>query len=343
MDWFRHYHGLATDPKLTAAAVEAGVHHTMAVAAWCYVLEAASESADRGSVHAVTPKIMAIGLRLERAEAERLLAAFVTEGLLSGERVANWQRRQAPSDSSRERVQRHRSVQKGQKCNVTTGPGNGFRPDDAEAAKGQTVTPVDRNVTKPQSVTDVTLQGANVTAQSRADLESESKLAAAESLPPREARAAAAAADFSDLAEQLAGKTGCSVMKASSLISSWCKQLEPKHVRRLVTQALAEADNPVGWLRKLVKSCAAEIAQGRIPERLQEVGHKNGSHGPGPLMQRLSGLGYDAMRLGQIGHANYQPLLDLAPNLTDVELADGLRWLADHPGMRWRSSARQAA
>ena len=37
MEWFRHYHGLCKDEKLTSAAMTAGVSHCVAVAAWCCV------------------------------------------------------------------------------------------------------------------------------------------------------------------------------------------------------------------------------------------------------------------------------------------------------------------
>lgn len=109
MEWFRHYHGMSSDPKLTAVALTADVHHCVAVAAWCFVLEHASSNVTRGNVTGLSPKVMAIGLRINMAEADRLMQAFEEEGLILPDRsIAAWEKRQKASDSSAERVRKWR-------------------------------------------------------------------------------------------------------------------------------------------------------------------------------------------------------------------------------------------
>jgi hypothetical protein len=146
MQWFRHYHGMSTDPKLASAAMEAEVHHTMAVAAWCFVLEHASEAEDRGSVTSLSPKVMAVGLRCTKDEAARMLAAFEVEGMLRAGRIVAWEKRQPVSDNVAERVAEHRR-RKAQAAAVgaSNEPGNG----DDTGKKGDVTLPTKRrNVTK---------------------------------------------------------------------------------------------------------------------------------------------------------------------------------------------------
>lgn len=112
MDWFRHYHGLCKDEKLTAAAMSAGVSHCVAVAAWCYVLEHASAAKRRGDVTECHARHCAIALRIEVDEADRILRAFSSEGLIENGFVANWEKRQFASDSSAERTKKWREKNK---------------------------------------------------------------------------------------------------------------------------------------------------------------------------------------------------------------------------------------
>lgn len=115
MEWFRHYHGLASDPKLTAVALTADVHHCMAVAAWCFVLEQASANVTRGNVTGLSAKVMAIGLRISLPEAERLIKALEEEGLMLPDgSVRAWEKRQRKSDTSADRVRKWRGKQAGE-------------------------------------------------------------------------------------------------------------------------------------------------------------------------------------------------------------------------------------
>lgn len=138
MEWFRHYHGLASDPKLTAVALTADVHHCMAVAAWCYVLEQASANVTRGNVTGLSAKVMAIGLRVSLPEAERLIKALEEEGLILPDgSVKAWEKRQRKSDTSADRVRKWREK----------------KADETPVTKPET--PQDGGVTLPTSSANV--------------------------------------------------------------------------------------------------------------------------------------------------------------------------------------------
>jgi hypothetical protein len=108
MEWFRHYHGLCKDEKLTAAAMAAGVTHCVAVAAWCYVLEHGSATRRRGDVTECHARHCAIALRIDVTEATEILGAFVSEGLITDGQITNWDKLQFASDSSAERTKKWR-------------------------------------------------------------------------------------------------------------------------------------------------------------------------------------------------------------------------------------------
>lgn len=172
MEWFRHYHGMASDPKLTSVALTAEVHHCIAVAAWCFILEHASGGATRGNVSDLSAKVMAIGLRITKSEAERLLAAFMEDGLILPDgSVKAWEKRQKRSDTSAERVRRWREKRVTEAA-VTNG----------ETPQGSDVTPhppsgnVTSSARTEQNRTDSTpVRGAGAPEQAKAALWREMK------------------------------------------------------------------------------------------------------------------------------------------------------------------------
>lgn len=107
MDWFRHYHGLSSDPKLRLVARSASVPTPFAIAAWCALLEHASSHDDRGSVEGMSAELLAMTVDIAEDDAERLLAGFRKRGMITT-RVLAWERRQVSSDSSAERTKRWR-------------------------------------------------------------------------------------------------------------------------------------------------------------------------------------------------------------------------------------------
>ncbi len=108
MDWYRRYHGTCTDPKLAKAARHAGVERYCAIAAWDAVLEYASGAKPRGCIFGLDPEDISFAIGCTDDQAQRLLQAFRALGMLNGERVCAWERRQFQSDSSAERTKRWR-------------------------------------------------------------------------------------------------------------------------------------------------------------------------------------------------------------------------------------------
>lgn len=239
MEWFRHYHGLASDPKLTSVALTAEVHHCIAVAAWCFVLEHASSNATRGKVSDLSAKVMAIGLRINKAEAERLIAAFTEEGLILADgSVRAWEKRQKRSDTSVERVRKWREK----------------RVTEAGVTNDET----------PQGG-DVTLQPANgnVTSSARTEQNRE------DSTPVRGAGAPelAKAALWREMKAQVGGNN------PGALIGKWVKDYGDAEV--FAAHFAAMANTPIDYVTWMTKRLQAN---GRsYPARItQKSGRRRG-------------------------------------------------------------------
>ena len=117
MDWFRWHHGSVTDPKfqLVARKAEASLPDVLAV--WVYVLEAASQSSDRGAFGTLDCEALDLLFGFSDGRTTKILDAMSVRGLLVAGRVAAWAKRQPKrerdGDLSTERVQafRHRKRQ----------------------------------------------------------------------------------------------------------------------------------------------------------------------------------------------------------------------------------------
>lgn len=111
MDWFRHYHGLCTDPKLHRVARTAGCSRGLVVAAWCAILETASAAVPRGNAAALDHVALAFLVDIKPHVASKILDAIRIFGLLDTDgNVVAWERRQRSSDdvAVRKRIQRDR-------------------------------------------------------------------------------------------------------------------------------------------------------------------------------------------------------------------------------------------
>lgn len=222
MEWFRHYHGLASDPKLTSVALTAEVHHCIAVAAWCFVLEHASGNDARGNTVGISAKVMAIGLRITMAEADRLLIAFADEGMILPDgSVKAWEKRQKRSDTSADRVRKWRE-------------------------KRVTEAPVTNDET-PQGG-NVTLQGDTVTSLAGARVRAEQNRE--DSTPVRGADAPnAKAALWREMKAQIGGTD------PGGLVVKWLKQYGDAEV--IAAHFAAMANTPMDYITWMTKRLQA--------------------------------------------------------------------------------------
>ena len=126
MEWFRHYHGLCIDPKLQRVAIASKVSRGLVIAAWCAVLETASEHEDRGYAGDIDVGTLAYMIDVKSHVANRILDGLKKAGLLDEEGyVSAWSKRQKMSDDVKTRVQRHRERKsKPLNTNGTGGTGN---------------------------------------------------------------------------------------------------------------------------------------------------------------------------------------------------------------------------
>ena len=93
--WYKRFHGTAYDPKFTAAAIEAESDHCHALGVWDALLETTSDrEEDRGSLAKIDLRVVAAGLHLAIDEVRRIWDAFISLGMIAGERVAKWAKRQ---------------------------------------------------------------------------------------------------------------------------------------------------------------------------------------------------------------------------------------------------------
>ena len=118
-DWFRSWHGAPTDPKWLMIAARAKVLPGMVVAVAWALFDRASSAEDRGSIAGFDPESFACFTGFETAQIEAIVAAMRDKGVIAGERLANWEKRQtkhererAPDPNVAERVRRSREAKK---------------------------------------------------------------------------------------------------------------------------------------------------------------------------------------------------------------------------------------
>ncbi|MBF9234699.1 hypothetical protein [Microvirga alba] len=105
--WFRHYTGLATDPKFGGIARRAKATRERVVFVWCYILESASETQDGGAFDNDADAIADV-LGCETESVAGILAEMARMGMIEDGRVCRWSDRQYESDTSTERSRKSR-------------------------------------------------------------------------------------------------------------------------------------------------------------------------------------------------------------------------------------------
>lgn len=94
LSWFKLHHGAVSDPKWLAIADIAGSSPATVYGTFSWALDYASQREDRGSIAGIDLQDIASFFRVPLAEVERIFAAFVRRGLIAGERIAKWVKRQ---------------------------------------------------------------------------------------------------------------------------------------------------------------------------------------------------------------------------------------------------------
>lgn len=115
MDWFRWHHGSVNDPKFQLVARRVGCSVAEVIAVWACLLEAASQSEERG-VHGVLDfESMDCSLGLSDGRSADIYLRMQERMLVDGVAVCRWQKRQPKrerdDDSSTERVRAYRARQ----------------------------------------------------------------------------------------------------------------------------------------------------------------------------------------------------------------------------------------
>jgi hypothetical protein len=114
-DWWRSWHGAPTDPKWLTIAARAKVPPgVVAAVAWA-LFDRASSAEDRGSIAGFDPESLAHFFGFKPAQIEAIVAAMREKGVIAGDRIAAWEKRQpkqqrerAPDPNVGERVRRSR-------------------------------------------------------------------------------------------------------------------------------------------------------------------------------------------------------------------------------------------
>lgn len=150
MDWFRWHHGTVSDPKFQLIARKANARVSDVLAVWATVLEAASQSDERGNHGDLDHESIDLSLGLDDGMSEVICSEMRTRGLLDehGEILA-WQRRQVKrerDDSSTERVRKHRDRQRQKDpSNANETPGNATQHQETPRGEERREEDIDPN------------------------------------------------------------------------------------------------------------------------------------------------------------------------------------------------------
>ena len=107
--WYRAYEGTVTDAKLGEVALVAGCSRSVAIAAWHCILENCASTNEKGRFD-MTPRRCAVILQEPIPTIEAVFAEFAALGLIEGDTVSAWTKRQFESDNSTERSKKHRAT-----------------------------------------------------------------------------------------------------------------------------------------------------------------------------------------------------------------------------------------
>lgn len=160
MDWFRHYHGMCTDPKLHKIARKTRVSRGLVIAAWCAILETASQADPRGCCEDIDEHSLAFMIDTNPGTAKRILDGIKTAGMIDDDdHVSAWSKRQRETDDVSTRVRRHRAKNRkslknnetDSECNVTVTHQNRTEQIDS-SLRSESISPATPSTRKPRRV-----------------------------------------------------------------------------------------------------------------------------------------------------------------------------------------------
>lgn len=114
INWFRHYHGTATDQQLSFIAKKAGAKRCEMTAFWDCLLEHASQNESRGFVGDIDLELISFSQDVTLETLQALHALLVTKGKIIDGYLSAWEKRQKHhvTKSSNERVKKWRQKTK---------------------------------------------------------------------------------------------------------------------------------------------------------------------------------------------------------------------------------------
>lgn len=112
MEWLKWHIGSAIDPKFSIVARRSGHNVAAVIAIWAMLLERACQAEERGNIRGFDCEAADVALGLADGAACAIIDALQSKGLIHGDRVANWEKRQntdvTEAARERKRLQRER-------------------------------------------------------------------------------------------------------------------------------------------------------------------------------------------------------------------------------------------
>lgn len=112
MEWLKWFVGATTDPKFAVVAKRSGQNMASVIAVWAMLLERAGQADERGEIEGFDCEGADIVLGLEDGAACSIMQAMQAKGLIDGECITNWDKRQRREEpeavKERKRLQRER-------------------------------------------------------------------------------------------------------------------------------------------------------------------------------------------------------------------------------------------
>lgn len=114
MEWLKWHIGSAIDPKFSVVAKRSGYNVAAVIAIWTMILERAGQAEERGNIMGFDCEAADVALGLPDGAACAIIDALQSKGLIRGDRVANWEKRQSTdvTEAARERKRLQREREK---------------------------------------------------------------------------------------------------------------------------------------------------------------------------------------------------------------------------------------